>query len=310
MRTAVPMPDAPVARVIVVVLDGLRADAIPLFQLRQLERLAGAGRATFHASTVAPSVTAAAMASLFTGADPARHGLASDRFHIPRPRSGIDPLPRLLQRASLPTFTFMARLPFGYGHLASRIAHVVGVTRATFSGDSAPAILAGAQRDLARERRGLFVFHWPDADRAGHAAGWTSPAYRAAARCLDDALGTLDDMTGASSDPDTLLIALADHGGGGRLAHNHDSAHLHDRRIPLLLAGGRVIPGDLGQGCSLLDVPATVCWALGVPAPASFEGRPLVEALSNASAWKPGGRYLPVADSFSTSHREAALCPQ
>lgn len=306
MQIPVPVLDSPVARVIVVVLDGLRADAIPLFQLRQLERLAAAGRATFQASTVSPSVTAAAMASLLTGASPARHGLASDRFHLPRTASSIDPLPRVLRRAALPTFTFMARLPFGYVRLAGRIAQAVGVAQAIFSGDSAPQILASARKTLEREKRGLFVFHWPDADRAGHAAGWTSPAYRAAARCLDDTLGGLDAMLGASSDPDTLLIALADHGGGGRVAKCHDSAHPHDRRIPLVLAGGRVRPGDLGHDCSLLDVPATACWALGVAAPASFEGRALDGALTSASSARSESRYVPCADLHSTPCREVA----
>lgn len=308
LRTS-PTSDSPVSRVIVVVLDGLRADAIPLFQLRQLERLAGVGRATFHATTVTPSVTAAAMASLFTGADPARHGLLSDRFHIPRRIASVEPLPRLLQRASIPTFTFMARLPFGYGRLAARMAQVVGVTRATFEGNGASAILASARSSLVREQRGLLVLHWPDADRAGHAEGWTSPAYRAAARALDETLGALDTMTGASSDPDTLLIAVADHGGGGDVANNHESAHPQDRRIPLLLAGGRVIPGDLGTGCSLLDVPATVCWALGVPVPASFDGHPLYDALSVASMLEPGRRDRRAGEPSSTHHAGVAPCP-
>jgi hypothetical protein len=32
---------------------------------------------------------------------------------------------------------------------------------------------------------------------------------------------------------------------------------------------------DLGAGRSLLDVPATVCWALGVAQPESYAGTPL-----------------------------------
>jgi arylsulfatase A-like enzyme len=172
---------------------------------------------------------------------------------------------------------FMARLPFGYSRLASRMAQTIGMAGVTFRGVDAPTILASAQSALRDESRGLLVLHWPDADRAGHASGWTSPAYRQAARRLDDTLGMLDALTGASADPDTLLIALADHGGGGRVARDHDSSHEHDRRIPLLLAGGRVRSGIL-DACSLLDVPATACWALGLPAPPSYGGRPLREA--------------------------------
>ena len=68
-----------VRRVIIVVLDGLRADAVHLFPLPNMARLAELGAATFTARTVTPSVTAAAMTSLFTGVTPDVHGLTSDR---------------------------------------------------------------------------------------------------------------------------------------------------------------------------------------------------------------------------------------
>ena len=63
------MPTAtPIRRVILVVLDGLRPDAIPRFGLAHLAALAHGGASTMLARTVHPSVTAAAMASLLTGA--------------------------------------------------------------------------------------------------------------------------------------------------------------------------------------------------------------------------------------------------
>ena len=80
-----------IRRVVLVVLDGLRADAIPTFGLRCWQRLASLGASSLCGTTVAPSVTAAAMASLLTGAPPAVHGLRSDRFHLPRSQ-GYDPI--------------------------------------------------------------------------------------------------------------------------------------------------------------------------------------------------------------------------
>ena len=89
---------------------------------------------------------------------------------------------------------------------------------------------------------------------------------------LVDALGVLDD-------PATLLIAFADHGGGGAVARDHNSAHPLDTTIPLILAGGQVMPQVLGYGASLLDIPPTIAWALGIQRPYLWVGRPLAEAL-------------------------------
>ena len=275
-----------VSRIIVVVLDGLRSDAIPLFALPTLTRLARHGASTFAASTVSPSVTAAAMGSLFTGVRPVDHGLSSDRFHVPHPQVPLQPLPRVMRDAGIPTFTFLARLPLLYRPLAARLARIAGVEEAWFRGVGALEILATARDTLMHQRRGLFVFHWPDGDRAGHAHGWTSRPYGRAIRQLDEALGVLDALTGASGDPDTLLIAMADHGGGGKEFRNHDSSHKHDRTIPLILSGGAVVTGQLAPLSSLLDVPATIAWAMGATVPSGYAGRPLTEAFASSGAMR------------------------
>lgn len=270
--------ERPIRRVIVVVLDGLRPDAIPRFGLQHTARLVHRGASTMFARTVAPSVTACAMASLLTGASPERHGLQSDRFHIPRRRGPIDPLPKLLAAHSLPSSAFLAQVPFLFRGIASRIAAYAGAHETRFVGQDSAAILAAGSSTIATQRRGLILFHWPDADRAGHAHGWMSHEYALAARRMDQALGTLVSQVDLD-DPATLLIALADHGGGGAVETHHDSDHPLDRTIPIILAGGAVRSGDLGAGVSLLDVPATVCWAFGIPQPASFAGRPLAHVL-------------------------------
>ena len=67
------LPDGipgPVRRVVLVVMDGLRPDAVRRFEMTTVARLAARGASTFHARTVRPSVTACAMTSLLTGAAP------------------------------------------------------------------------------------------------------------------------------------------------------------------------------------------------------------------------------------------------
>jgi predicted AlkP superfamily pyrophosphatase or phosphodiesterase len=282
-------------RVVLVVLDGLRPDAVDAFDLVHVADLAARGAATFTARTVTPSVTAAAMASLFTGLAPSRHGVVSDRFHVPRQRGRIDPLPRVLAGAGFQSSAFIGSLPRLYAGLARQIARHVGIDRAVCSGETARAIVASARPTLAQQRRGLIVLHWPDADRAGHEHGWMSRAYAAGARAMDQALGEL--VSALAHDDDgggTLLIALADHGGGGAIINDHDSTHPADQTIPIILAGATVDAGQLTGSVSLLDVPPTVLWALGVACPATYEGRALVEGFAPAAAPAVAPGVLPV----------------
>ncbi len=273
-----------IRRVVLVVLDGLRADAIAALGLRHWQQLARDGACSFTGATVAPSVTAAAMASLLTGAPPEVHGLRSDRFHLPRRQGALHPLPRQLAACGLPTHGFVRELPFVFRGIARRIARYLGFDAACFTGRGAREILFAAWDALASQERGLILLHWPDADVAGHQHGWMSPQYAQAAQRMDQSLGLLASMADLDGDPGTLLIALADHGGGGIDPRDHESDHPLDRTIPLLLAGGAVVSGELDEP-TLLDVPATVLWALGIAQPASYAGRPLCEAfLAEASA--------------------------
>ena len=274
---------SPVRRVVLVVLDGLRPDAIPRFALPNLTELASRSAFTLLGRTVQPSVTAGAMASLLTGAAPERHGLQSERFHLPRPTGRLHPLPRHLASHGLPTSAFLAAMPLLFGGIARRIAAHAGVARARFSGRGALDILAAARPALRDQRRGLILLHWPDADRAGHAEGWMSEAYGKAAWEMDAALGALLRAVDLR-DPETLVLALADHGGGGAVRTHHNSTHPLDTTIPIFVAGGAGRPGELGSGATLLDVPPTVCWALGLPQPESYAGNPLLRAFHATEA--------------------------
>jgi arylsulfatase A-like enzyme len=274
--------ETPVRRVIVVVLDGLRPDAIPRFQLPNLTALAQRSAYTMLGRTVSPSVTACAMASLLTGADPQRHGLRSDRFHLPRASGPLHPLPRVLAAQGMPSAAFFAAVPMLFVPVAHRIASRLGFTQSRLRGTHSAEIHAAARTVVREQRSGLVLQHWPDADRAGHAHGWMSEPYAKAAWEMDATLGTLMQDVNLN-DPETLLIALADHGGGGAVSTHHNSAHPLDTTIPLLIAGGAVRSGELAPGASLLDVPATVCWALGIARPESFAGRPLTSAFARRS---------------------------
>lgn len=278
----VPCPG--VRRVVLLVLDGLRADAVEKLELTTLRTLALNGAATFAAQTVRPSVTAAAMTSLISGVPPSVHGVASDRFAVPRNLGRLRPLPRLLKHRSLPSAAFFGAIPARYHWLAGTLGRLAGVRETRFGGDSAAQILDLARESLSRQRDGLILIHWPDADRAGHLRGWMSPPYVAAARAMDAELDRLLARLDLARDPSTLLIICSDHGGGGVRPDDHDSEHPDDRTIPVVLAGGATVPTLLPPGISLLYLPPTILWALGLKIPSSYSGRVLVEAFGREAA--------------------------
>src|SRR5256885_16172711 len=107
----------------------------------------------------------------------------------------------------------MRALPALYRGTARVIARGLGFAEARFAGTTAEEVTMAASKNLRSQERGLIVLHWADADQAGESRGWMTQEYGDACRRLDSAVGLLMKLTSCSSDPHTLVIALADHGG-------------------------------------------------------------------------------------------------
>jgi arylsulfatase A-like enzyme len=267
-----------IRRVIIVVLDGLRPDAIDAFDLSSIRTMAQSGASTMSARTVSPSCTWPAMTSLISGMPPETHGILRDSPHVPRPKTPLEPLPTLLSRAGYHSAVFVRALPALYRGTARVIARVLGFAEARFAGTTAEEVTMAASKNLCSQERGLIVMHWADADQAGESHGWMTEEYGDACRRLDSAFGLLMKLTSCSSDPHTLVIALADHGGGGVTVNDHSEEHPLNWTIPLILGGGSVRQTTLDEA-HLLDVPATAAWVLGVTPPAVYAGRVLSAAI-------------------------------
>ena len=269
-----------ICRVVIVVLDGLRPDAIDAFDLSNIRAMALNGASTMSARTVSPSCTWPAITSLLSGLPPETHGILRDSPHVPRPKTTLEPLPALVSRAGFHSAVFMRALPALYRGTARLITKGLGFGEARFAGTTAEEVTMAASTNLRSQERGLIVMHWADADQAGERCGWMTPEYGDACRRLDAAIGLLMKLTSCSSDPRTLVIALADHGGGGVTVNDHSEEHPLNWTIPLILSGGSIRPTRLEEA-HLLDVPATAAWALGVTRPTAYAGRVLIEAMGS-----------------------------
>jgi len=268
-----------VRRLVIVLADGLRPDAVSSSVMPSLDALGRVYTLARRARTVRPSATVAALASLATGVGPDTHRLIEPGLEfLPRLRT-IRPVSRVLARAGIPTDIVTADLGPAALPVAWALASTAGVRRLMAKGSRAWETAAAAHRLLSQRQDGLLFVYLPDCDRAGHAHGWMSEQYLEAAAQVDAGVGLLSGWT-----DDAVFIITADHGGGGVTANEHDQPHSVNDHIPLIVAGpGVTRRHQLTRAISLLDIPATVLWWFGVPVPGEYEGRPLVEAFAHVS---------------------------
>jgi hypothetical protein len=273
-RTVRPL-EAAARRVFLVSIDGLRADALERYRPPTLERLASEGAWTTRARTVAPALTVPAHLSLLSGVGPDTHGIWGDDLTFTPQMASLDPLFRHAGRWGLHAHAFMSlEGPLGRFEEALQCKLAFGLDSLTLVAPDAGQV-AGAAMPSMRDAGVEMVFmHIPDPDLAGHEHGWNSAEYGRAVMRADSALARVVQEV----EPETLLIVVSDHGGGGAFgSHLHGSATDADTLIPMILWGSHVARAELG-GASILDVPATVLWALGLRPPAHYEGRVLLEA--------------------------------
>ena len=249
-------------KVVLIVVDGLRPDAVTSDGMPVLYGLMPQAWRAEQAVTVRPSVTVAALTSLATGVSPAAHGITEAGLrHLPKIRS-LRPLPMELKQLGVGTTIVAPELPGAGRFLAEALLRLAGADKVMTPASAPGSLVAAAVRQLeGNPNRELVVIYLNDADLAGHAWGWMSPAYRRAANAIDRALARIVRLT---RDQEALIVITADHGGGGVLERDHDHPHPTNDAIPLMLLGGRVAPGCFsGRPVRLLDIPPTVLHGFG-----------------------------------------------
>ena len=266
-------------RVVIVLADGLRPDAITRTDMPSLDALAREYTTALHASTIRPSRTVAALASLATGVAPATHGLIEPGLSFLSRLSTLRPLARELGRGKIPSEVVASELLPAERAVLWALTKAAGVGRYRSAGFRARDVARAAHTAALAPRSGVTFVYLNDCDEAGHAHGWMSAQYRAAAVEVDAAIGVL-----AAIAEHSLLIVLSDHGGGGVTTHDHAEPHPINDHIPLVLAGPDVTRHhQLARPVSLLDVPPTLLWSFGLAIPAVYEGRVLSEVFTRVA---------------------------
>ena len=281
-----PVTDYPATaqRVILISLDGVRADALPY--LPTVLALTHRGVWTDSMQTVLPARTLPAHLSMLSGRDVTEYGITQNAMDV-----GIAAVMRL--NSITPMFAW-ARAGEMRSAAVAGMSLVPAAQRAEaqsfFAVDTliatdgdAPTLTTAAIALLRADTsvRMMFV-HFPDVDFAGHDFGWITadgthtPAYRAALARVDSAIAALwTEIAPLVESGHTALVITADHGGGHgdgcepgvAAAREHCTAHPGDRLVPFVLVAKDAAASRLTGEVTITQVGPTIGALLGLPMP-------------------------------------------
>jgi arylsulfatase A-like enzyme len=279
--TATATPEPLARRVLILSLDGLRADAVAQAPMTNLMGLMQTGAYTLNAQTITPSATLPAHASMLTGMCPSKTGVDWNDY---LPERGFAKGPSLFDiahAAGLETDMVVGKQKL------VQVTDPASLDSFTFINDRDVVIMQKILEDFP-ENFGVLFIHFPTPDAMGETYGWPSREYwdvlRQADNALADLLKALDDR---GLQDETLVIVTADHGGHG---YGHGTKDPLDMTIPWVIAGPGVKAGEIQVPVNTTDTAATAAWALGLTRPANWDGIPVYEAFGLSSPARPEPR--------------------
>ena len=257
--------------VVLVLIDGLRPDAIDLARTPRIAALAQRGAATMRASSIMPSITLPCHTSIFHSVPPGRHGITTNDW-----RPMARPLPGLFDLASAAG----KRCAFFYNWEELRDVGRPGSLEMSYfrdtdrQPDGDQIIAEESARYLAAAQPDFAFVYLGTVDNAGHHYGWMSEGYLAQVATVDAALGALLDALPAESS----VLLQSDHGGHER---NHGTELPEDMTIPWIVAGPGIRQGHTIEApVSLLDTAPTLARLLRIAPHRDWEGRCVEEILA------------------------------
>jgi predicted AlkP superfamily pyrophosphatase or phosphodiesterase len=281
-----------VGHVFIISIDGGKPAVIAKSDMPVLQKMVAEGAHTWQATTIFPSKTLPAHTSMLTGVGPDKHHILWNEYE---PKKGLVQVPTvfsLAKQAGFYTAIFTGKEKFRHlvlpGSvdefdfsiaLASTIKkHMAGkffsveektVSAQIVAGDAAPFIIG--------QKPGVCFIHFTDPDDFGHEYGWGSPQQMKAFSASDVALGMImKAISDAGIADDSVAIVTADHGGHKK---THGLNIPDDMIIPWVVWGKGVKKNfEITAPVNTCDTTATALWLLGVPLPASLDGKPVTSA--------------------------------
>lgn len=257
-------------KVLLILVDGMRSDSIPLCGDQGFEALYKKGAYSMKATTVFPPVTLPAHMSLFHSVDPERHGIISNIFvQQNHPIDGI--VEGLAAAGKTSAFFYM------WEQLRDLCTPGKHLSFSWFMSWRAYAekkldwrVTLEAEKHIAEVAPDFVFLYLGETDEFGHQYGWMGPEYLASVKnaydCIEHIRATLPS--------DYSVIITADHGGHNRM---HGQRIPEDMTIPITFLGKRFAPGTELENLNIKDIAPTIMDIMGLAKNPEWEGKSVLE---------------------------------
>ena len=250
---------------VLVIIDGLRPDALAVAHCPNLEALRIRGAATLHASSVMPTSTLPVHVSIFHSVPPTSHRITTNDW---MPMAKLIPgLIDVAHAAGMVTASFYNWEPLRNISRPRSLSFSYMRDNYETKPDGDQVIADEVVRYFSSDRPDFAFVYFGTLDPAGHKYGFTSSGYLAQLERVDSALGT---VLGALPADATVLLT-SDHGGHDRI---HGTDKPEDMIVPWIIAGPGIRRGyEIKTPVSLLDTAPTLARVLGISPHPEWEGR-------------------------------------
>jgi arylsulfatase A-like enzyme len=268
-----PVPlDERTPKVLLIGIDGVRADVLMEVPTPHFDALANGGTLTLRTRTTTPSMSGPAWSSMLTGVWPGKHGVVDNEFVGRR----YDAWPGFLDRIEavrpeLSTFAVVDWTPLmdleggstAIGPAVDRRELLDGYELGWAEADARATALA-VQHLSSADPDALFVY-LGNADETSHETGAIGPEYREAIALADEHIGLLiGAMRARPTFPQEnwLVIVSTDHGRRADGGHGGDS--VEEMTTFLLVSGPGASAEPAVRDTYIVDVAATALTHLGL----------------------------------------------
>lgn len=270
-------------RVVLISVDGLRADMVTDERMPNLAALAADGFRATNALNDLPVSTVANHATMLTGVTSRRHGVLVDRL-VPNP----------IPRDTILSHAARAGLRCAFFANKDKLDFLVRdgeCDQVTFDSESTSLVAAFVEYVATRDPDFVFL-HLRDPDSNGHRAGWLTDDYFAAVQKSDAQIAEVWALLAAETARESVLIITADHGGEG---DSHIFNTPATRRIPWIAVGDGVRNVAFADSLGIADTMPTVLSLLEVAVPNDLDGRDLTRLLMNETPELPAAVVTPIS---------------
>lgn len=256
-------------RVILITIDGLRADAVRPDWTPNLTALQSEGSFTLQGRCALPPRTVPNHVSMLTGVPPRKHGFNKNLY--PEDVFVEDSVLNRLRSAGYSTALYLNKWKLRLLSDPAKVDRLV-LTETGLSRENVRRFIEDLENDRARWNFSLV--HLTEPDWIGHQYGWMSPSYATAVYVADFHVGQIfEALKKLGLEKETLVIIISDHGGKKR-RHKHNIPEC--TLIPLFVVGPGVPAGHTLEGpVTTQDVAPTILEAFGLPVPETMTGRSL-----------------------------------